>query len=225
MWIEQNSQSQCKSSFGRVAVDLNTGNMESTCQLCRWRVQHRDNGGCTSSLCPKATQLFFPLCLSYLPRFYPSTRAQGECLQASQSVCEPFKSTLGFQQPSSSPRWLARILTDFHNQMFWRLLFPAFSLGWGAPSRARIPRSSVGISALRYPFHLSIATCGCGTSLFCISIPPTSFDVGSSCVFPAPVLELAISPRRSNLLFWEIGVETKIYVLCEFGALICMRTD
>ena len=36
---------------------------------------------------------------------------------------------------------------------------------------------------------------------------------GSSCVFPAPVLESAVSPRSLGVFYWRMALETKIQVL------------
>lgn len=45
---------------------------------------------------------------------------------------------------------------------------------------------------------------------------------GSFCVFPVPVLELAISPRKLRFLYWRMAPETKIWIV---GTLIATETS
>ena len=45
-------------------------------------------------------------------------------------------------------------------------------------------------------------------------LPGTTRCSGSSCIFPAPGLDSAISPRSAGSLYWRMVLETNIWALC-----------
>lgn len=143
----------------------------SAWQLCRRKVQHRDNVGFPSSPLPEFshTTHSLPACLCHLSSRSLSAEAQGECLGVRESVRRPCKRMPGFPA-TLSPNHTDRILTDFHSQILWELLFRAWC---GAVT----PRSSRGTSIAE--LRLWILDRHTGASLFCISAPSTSLKVAS----------------------------------------------
>lgn len=91
--------------------------------------------------------------LWHFPSCCPSSRAQGECLQVSDSVCSPFKGMFGFPI-AFHLTWTGRIHADFHTQILWELLFLVLKPFLGSPS--------VGLG----PSLCSATTPRCSANLF-----------------------------------------------------------
>lgn len=128
---------------------LNTGKVAPFYWLCRRRAKHRNNGGCPSSPLrmspcgphPEATKQSLSLSLVPLEPL-ALHRAQGKCLQRSESVCRPFKRMFGFLAAFHLTQ-MNEIFTDFHSQMFP----DTGALGWGTSVELGFLHSSGGTSA------------------------------------------------------------------------------
>lgn len=75
-------------------------------------------------------------------------------------------------------REVGRGPTGFYNQKLWDLSFQHWNLGLVGLVLVLVPQRES--SQLRYSSLFLTTTCRCGTSMLCISAPPTSFDVVSS---------------------------------------------
>lgn len=75
---------------------FNTGKMVPFYRLHIWRAPHRDNGAVPLVIALKPHNSDVPCMSPQLLSCFPSSRAQGECLQVNESVHRPFKWTFGF---------------------------------------------------------------------------------------------------------------------------------
>lgn len=85
-----------------------------------------------------------------------SSRAQGECLRVSDSVCGPFKGMFGFPA-AFHLTWTGRIRADFYTQILWELLFLALKPFLGSPSVGLGP--SATMIALPMLNHHTLVQC------------------------------------------------------------------
>lgn len=141
--------------------------MVPACWLFEMRAQYRVNGSCLSSLYLEAIQLNFSLyvsdafqasLLSLLELRVSAHEWVNPCAQVSISIL----SHLDRQNP------------HFHSQVLWELLFMALVVWPGESCVGLGPLVALGETLQpRYPSGFSTATCGCETSLFHISVPPT----------------------------------------------------
>lgn len=92
----RSSLGQCRFRFSHVAGGLNIGKMVTAHWLHGRMVQHRDNSGCSSSLCHKATQLSLSLYFCGTSQAAIHSQSSGAFLGAKECVCKPFKRRPGF---------------------------------------------------------------------------------------------------------------------------------
>lgn len=153
------------------------------------RAWQRNNGFsqcfCPRESCPNSCLFSLPLEISQFSSFpyihdtfitsAPCGSSEQVSLWANEFVCGPFRLSV-----SCSLFFFSDIIpSGFHSQMSWPFSSRHRSPGWGVWYGAMVLQCSEESSTVRYFFWFSIATCGCGTKLFCVSAPPKSLDVGS----------------------------------------------
>ena len=123
------------------------------------------------------TSDFLPVSLVPLS-CYPSTGAQGQWVRVSLCTGPLGGTSWDSRSPHLTQAQSPLVFTDrsYGDFSSWHWN-PGLAGGWCG---AGIPHSSGGPLLPRYPSWFLSAACGCGSSPFPISTPPTSADVASS---------------------------------------------
>ena len=153
-----------------------------------------------------------PPCMFLVPFNLLPPCWSSEGVSLSKSVHGPFKRNcqgiLSFLSSTSS------IPTGFYSHKLWWPLFWHWNAGLGGLLCSWDP------SFRRYPSQFLSATHGCGSSQFCISVPPTSLVVSSLTLYRRTSIQLGIWWFWMMVVLW---VSCKFYVVV-WGGELCLPT-